>query len=145
MSLKTVSLTSTMGATYRIETALRGHRVIVDQMPSGGGKDEGPSPLEYLFVSLAGCIGTIGRLVANQRRLPLRGMAIAVEGDVDVDKLLGKPTDARAGFQQIRVNVQIDADMTLAEKRAFLAEVDKRCPVSENLLKGTALTFSVTE
>lgn len=145
MATKTVSITSTMGSTYKIETALRGHHLIVDQMPSGGGKDEGPSPLEYFFVALAGCIGTIGRLVANQRRLPLRGMTVTVDGDVDVDKLLGKPTEARAGFQQIRVNVRIDADMTLEEKRAFLAEVDKRCPVSENILNGTALSFTVAE
>ena len=50
----------------------------------GGGADKGPTPLEYLFVALAGCIGSIGRIVATQRKLNVRGMEITVEGELDV-------------------------------------------------------------
>ena len=31
--------------------------------------------------------------------------------------------------------------MTAEEKRAYLAEIDSRCPVSDNLASGTDLSF----
>ncbi|MEZ5578014.1 MAG: hypothetical protein R3F36_05055 [Candidatus Competibacteraceae bacterium] len=39
--------------------------------------------------------------------------------------------------------MDIDADMTREEKEEFLHEVDRRCPVSENLLNATPITLHV--
>ncbi|MCB0310014.1 MAG: OsmC family protein [Bdellovibrionales bacterium] len=141
MPQKTVKVELTMGANFETEVRVRDHRMLIDQTVAAGGQDAGPSPLEYLLASLGGCICAIGRIVAHQRKINLRGMYVAVEGDLDTDVLLGKDTDKRAGFESFRISAQVDADLTDQEKRDFLHEVDRRCPVSENLQHLTTIEF----
>ena len=140
MPKKTVIVESKLNDKLVIESDIRGHKIVIDQPANGGGTDTGPTPLELVFASLAGCIGTIGRIVAMQKRIELRGMDIKVEGELDTDGLLGKPIDGRVGFEGITISVDVDADMTDEEKDEFLHEVDRRCPVSENMLHATPLT-----
>ncbi len=137
MAQKTVVVESKLGSKFVIESDIRGHKAVIDQPANAGGTDTGPTPLELLLASLAGCIGTIGRIVAMQQRIELRGMDIKVEGSLDTDGLLGKSIDGRVGFEGFTITVDIDADMTDEEKEAFIHEVDARCPVSENLLHAT--------
>ena len=143
MALKTVTVESKLGDKFVIESDIRGHKVVIDQPANAGGTDTGVTPLELMFASLAGCIGSIGRIVAMQKRIELRGMNIKVEGPLDTDGLLGKPIDGRVGFEGITVTVDVDADMTDEEKVAFIHEVDARCPVSENLLNGTPVSVQL--
>ncbi len=137
MAKKTVSIESNLSESFVIESDVRGHKVVIDQPANAGGTDTGVTPLELVLVSLAGCIGSIGRIVAMQQRIALRGMKIKVEGGLDVDGLLGKPIDGRIGFEEITISVDVDADLSDAEKESFIHEVDRRCPVSENLLNAT--------
>jgi putative redox protein len=139
MSKKTVAVESKLGDKFVIETNIRGHKVVIDQPVNAAGTDTGPTPLELILVSLAGCIGTIGRIIAMQQRIALRGMAIKIEGAIDTDGLLGKPIEGRIGFEEIVITVDVDAEMTDEEKEAFIHEVDRRCPVSENLLNATPI------
>lgn len=142
MAIKTVKVESTLDSKFKIESDIRGHAITVDQPANAGGGDAGPTPLEYLMVSLAGCIGSIARIVAMQQQLDIRGMKITAEGDLNVDGLLGKPTDDPVGFQEFRILADIDSDMTAEEKDAFIHEVDARCPVSWNLLNASKVTVS---
>ena len=140
MAKKTVTVESKLEDKFVISSDIRGHKIVIDQPANAGGADGGPTPLELVFASLAGCIGTIGRIVAMQKRIDLRGMDIKVEGNLDTDGLLGKPIDGRIGFEGITVTVDVDADISDEEKDEFLHEVDRRCPVSENLLNATPMT-----
>ena len=143
MAKKTVVVESKLGGKFVIESDIRGHKVLIDQPANAGGTDTGVTPLELMFSALAGCIGTIGRIVAMQKRIELRGMKITVEGPLDIDGLLGKPIEGRVGFEGITISVDVDADMTDEEKLAFLHEVDARCPVSENLLNATPVQIQL--
>ncbi len=143
MALKTVSCVDAIIDCFNIDVTSSLHVSIVDQPVAGGGVDAGPTPLEYLFVSLAGCIVTIGTIVARQQRLPVRKIEVHVEGELELDVLMGKPSNARAGFNGIRVHTKIDADMTQEEKERFIHEVDARCPISDNIAQLTQLDFVV--
>ena len=143
MAQKTVVVESKLSDKFLIESDIRGHKVVIDQPANAGGTDTGPTPLELMMASLAGCIGTIGRIVAMQKRISLRGMKIKVEGSLDTDGLLGKPIDGRIGFDGFTITVDIDADMTDEEKESFIHEVDARCPVSENLLNATPISIQL--
>jgi uncharacterized OsmC-like protein len=145
MAKKTVSVESTLNEKFVIASDVRGHKVVIDQPANAVGTDTGPTPLELVLVSLAGCIGTLGRIIAMQRRITMRGMTIRVEGDLDTDGLLGKPFDGRIGFEGISIAVDVDADMTDDEKNAFIHEVDRRCPVSENLLNHTPINVKLAK
>ena len=143
MAQKTVTVESKLGGAFVIESDIRGHKITIDQPANAGGTDTGVTPLELMLASLAGCIGSIGRIVAMQQRIELRGMDIKAEGPLDVDGLLGKPIDGRVGFESISITVDVDADMTDEEKEAFIHAVDARCPVSENLLNSTPIRITV--
>ncbi|MCF7849773.1 MAG: OsmC family protein, partial [Kiritimatiellales bacterium] len=131
------------GERYVIESDIRGHRVVLDQPVNVAGTDTGPTSLELMLAALAGCIGTMGRVIAMQRKINLRGMHIKVEGELELDGLLGKSAEKRTGFDGLTITVDVDADMTDEEKEAFLHEVDLRCPVSENLLNNTPINVKL--
>lgn len=144
MALSKVKVSAEMGMGFstRINCS---HPFIIDQPKAAGGADEGPNPLEIFLSSLPACICAIGRIIANQHRIELRGINVEVEGDIDKDFLLGKTKEGRAGFTEIRSFVDIDADMTLVEKEAFLKEVAERCPIADNILHVSTLKPVVTE
>lgn len=144
-NLKKVTVTAHQTEGMRMDVMARNHRIIIDQPTTGGGHDSGPTPLEYFLASLAGCMGAIARIVARQQKLNIRWLDLIVEGELDVDGLLGRPTTNRVGFRDIRVKVQVDGDLSPEQKQAFIREVEKRCPVSDNIQHSTPVTFEVVE
>jgi uncharacterized OsmC-like protein len=142
-TIKHVAVEAHMGERFKIESRIGDHTLYVDQPKTGGGEDAGPTPLEYFFLSLAGCIATIARIAAKQKRINLRSMDVKVEGALDIEGLMGRNPEAPVGFGGITVTARVDADMTKEEKEAFLREVDRRCPVSANLHDATPVTLVV--
>ena len=138
-----INVKGTWQGGYRTDVQGGGHQLIIDQPESGGGKDEGPNPLAVFLYALAGCLGTISAIIAKQERIKLNGMEINVEGDIDKAFLMGKTEEGRAGFTEIRVSVNYDADMTEEQKKAFLKRVDARCPISDNMVNNTKIEFNV--
>jgi len=132
MAISTMKVSAEMGNTFATKINCS-HPFTIDQPKMAGGNDEGPNPLEVFLSTLPACICAIGRIIAMQRRINLRGIQVEVEGDIDKDFLLGKTTEGRAGFTEIRSFVTIDADMTLEEKEAFLHDVELRCPIADNI------------
>lgn len=143
MPLKTVHVELNQGSGYRTECRARQHTVIIDQAPEAGGTDTGPTPLDYQLFAFGGCIAVITRLVANQRRLAIRGVRVAVEGVLDTDRLLGKTVEKRAGFTTIKATVDLDADLSPADKEKLLHEIDGRCPISDNLKQPAAIEITL--
>jgi putative redox protein len=141
--LKNVEIVATLGDRFKMESTIRDHVVHVDQPNAAGGDNAGPTPMEYLLLSIAGCIGAIGRIIANQRKLPLRSMQMRVIGELDTDTLMGRSRENRAGFLSISVLVKIEAEMSEQDKQAFLEEIDARCPVSDNLKEVTDLSIEL--
>jgi putative redox protein len=143
-TVKHVKVEAHLGERFKIQSTIGNHTLYVDQPKTGGGEDTGPTPLEYLFLSLGGCLATIARIAAKQKRIDLRGLDVTVEGDLDVEGLMGRNPGGRSGFGGITVTVKLDADLTQEQKEAFLHEVDARCPVSDNLHNLTPMTFVVS-
>lgn len=143
MSTKTVSVHANMADGFAIAADIDGHKVMIDQPESAKGSGTGPTPLQMMLFAVGGCIGTIGRIAAFQQKITLRSMKIMVEGDYNPAGLMGKPTDDRVGFSQIRISATIDADMTDEEKQQFLDDVCARCPLHDNLLNGTEVLHSL--
>ncbi|MCG4453435.1 OsmC family protein [Pseudomonas sp. MMS21-TM103] len=139
MTLKTISAQGQMNAGMSIEVQCGEHRLVMDQPQHAGGQGLGPTPLDVVMAAVAGCFGTLGRYIAHQQKIELRGMRFEIEADYDPDGLLGRRDDVRPGFQALRVKVEIDADLSREEKQAFLEEIERRCPLADNLLNGTQL------
>lgn len=142
MPNKKVSVKTNIKENFTLESKSRGHVSITDQ-PSPMGQDKGPTPLEYLFISLGGCLCTIGKIIAKEKGIDLNDIKVEVKGDLDTDVLMGKNKNARPGFQNIKCIVDVDAAMSKKEKEDFIHEVDERCPISDNISNLSTIKFEV--
>lgn len=120
---KTVSIEARSRQGFEIEVSTRQFFIgLLDQgLPTLGGTDAGPkSALEYLFFAL-------GKLYSDDRADQSPTGKIdpwnpgEVDGDLNTMALMGKKTDDRSGFQEIRVAVDVDADMSREEKEKICA------------------------
>ncbi|MCG8581861.1 MAG: OsmC family protein [Bacteroidales bacterium] len=143
MAISTLKVGAEMKEGFRTEVSCS-HNFVIDQ-PKPAGTDEGPNPMEIFLSSLPACICAIGRIIANQRRLPVRGISVKLEGDIDKDFILGKTEEGRAGFVEIRTYVEIDADMTKEEKELFLHDVERRCPIADNMTNTSSIKAILVE
>jgi uncharacterized OsmC-like protein len=142
-AMKTVKVTATGPEGWVVKTTAGKHVAFIDQPEAMGGTDSAPTPLDYVFIAMGGCLVTIAKIVAGQRKIDLRSVEVEVFGDLDLGVLRGQNTEDRAGYQSITANVKIDADLSDEEKKEFLKEVDRRCPVSDNLMKVTPVTVNL--
>ncbi len=53
-----------------------GPEVIVD-----GGSEAGPSPMDFLLLSIAGCMGVDVRMILEKSRVPVEGLEVEIEGE----------------------------------------------------------------
>lgn len=140
---KTVAAKTTWKGDMRVECEVRDHTIVIDQPADMGGRDAGPNPLEALLFSLGSCQATLAAIIASQQRIKLADFSVEIEGDYDLDSLMGKTQGGNSGFIEIRQKVFIDADLTKAEKIKFFEEVHARCPVTGSLLDKTKIKFDV--
>ncbi len=118
--------------------------MIIDEPKEMGGTDEGPSPIQVLLMSLAGCLNVTGHEIARQKGLALHGMKIGIEGVMNPCTFLGCSFEERAGFQNINVKIEPDfTDATQQQIDEWLKETEERCPVTDNIKAGTSLSVSV--
>ena len=116
-------------------------KMIIDEPKSMGGTDEGPSPIQVLLMSLAGCLNVTGHEIARQQGLKLNSMKVKIEGVMNPCTFLGCSFEERAGFQNIVVTVNADMPgVTEEEKEAWLKETESRCPVTDNIKADTTIT-----
>ncbi|MGM0598432.1 MAG: OsmC family protein [Candidatus Rifleibacteriota bacterium] len=133
MAKHTVKVDLNLVENFKIEGKAGNHTVYIDQPKNVKGTDTGPNPSEYFLLSLGGCIITIAKMAARQKRIKMNDFKLQVEGTFDLDGLMGKDPTKRSGFENITLKVDMDADISDEEKRAFIEEVEKRCPVSDNI------------
>jgi uncharacterized OsmC-like protein len=69
------------------------------------GTDKGPTSVEVLLAALGHCIASGWAVYGASMGVPIDSLRIEVEGDIDLQGMLGlpEPGKVRAGFQNIRV------------------------------------------
>lgn len=118
---------------------------IVDEPAALGGTDHGANPVEYLLAGFAGCLNVVGHIVAKEQGIVLKSLKIKVEGDINPARLLGLDNTERAGFQSIRIHLVPETDASPEALSAWLAVVEQRCPVRDNLANITPLQIGIQE
>ena len=141
--IRTIRTAASCGENFKVEVKAGRHLFYVDQPENAGGNDAGPSPLEYFQAALAGCLATTARIVARQQNIPLYGLGVAIEGDFDAGRLLGKGEESRVGFSEMRVVLEIDAALNAQEKADFVETVRRRCPMTDNITQATPLILAI--
>jgi len=119
-------------------------KMIIDEPEHMGGTDMGPSPIQVLLMSLAGCLNVTGHEVARQKGLVLNGMKIDIKGSMNACNFMGCSFEERAGFQKINVSIKADFENATQDQiDNWLEETESRCPVTDNIKEGTNINVSV--
>ena len=106
-------------------------------------EDLGITPIEYVLVGLASCLTAGVAAVAQNREIQLKSVSATLEGDMDVQGILGIDSDVRNGFDGIKVKYKIDADATPDEIKALVAQSQKRSAVYDIVTNPTNVTVEV--
>ena len=101
------------------------------------------NPVEYFLGAVIGCLNSTGTMVAREMDLAIDEMTVAIEGGVDYASYRGDPSDARPGLQTLEVSLSLDTDADDDTVAKWLAAVDARCPVTDNVENETPLELSV--
>jgi uncharacterized OsmC-like protein len=106
-------------------------------------EDKGATPVEYVLVGLASCLTAGIAAVAQHRNIQLRSVTATIEGDMDIQGILGIDGDVRNGFGGIKVTYKIEADAKRDEIEALVAQSQKRSAVYDIVTNPTNVTVVV--
>ncbi len=103
------------------------------------GNNEGGNPVEYLLHALAGCVTTTFVLHAAARGIQIRSLSTELDGDMNLQGLLGLDEQAFPGYESIRIKMSVDADCSDAELDDLLDFVRGHSPVCSTVCKPVAV------
>jgi len=120
------ALAENSGETYKTELKINSHVLIADELPDIGGEDKGPSPGDYLCMSLASCKAITLRMYAQRKNW---------QADViKVKANLVKGSEMESGNNTFFCEVEIKGDLTDEQKNRMM-EIAKACPLDKLLRK----------
>ena len=106
-------------------------------------EDRGATPVEYVLVGLASCLTAGIAAIAQHRNIQLRSVKATIEGDMDIQGILGVDEDVRNGFGGITVTYAIEADAKREDIEALVAQSQKRSAVYDIVTNPTNVTVVV--
>ncbi len=107
-------------------------------------EDHGATPVELVLAGLASCLTAGVAAVAQNREIQLNSVSATLEGDMDVQGILGIDSDVRNGFSGVKVSYQIDADASKEDIEAVVAQSQKRSAVYDIIANPTNISVEVT-
>ena len=135
----------TVGQTMaRSTTDVRNFKVFADEPPELGGLDGAPSPLEYILVAHGTCLNYMTFFIAKELGIEIRSAEIEVEASLDPGKFAGTDRSVRAGYQEIKVTINVGSDATPDQLAKLREEVEARCPVSDNIANATPVNIALS-
>ena len=112
-------------------------------IPTFRGTDQGATPVEMLLLGLAGCLTAGLANIAAARGVTLRSVESTVEGDIDLQGILGLSKQVRNGFQAVRVTFRVAADCSDEQISQLVAQSQARSAVFDVITNGCPVTVSV--
>lgn len=99
------------------------------------GHNEGANPVEFLLHALAGCVTTTFVIHAMARGITISELSTKLEGELDLQGLLGLNETIPAGYEQIRVDMKVKADCSDEELDDLLAFAQQHSPVCNTVCR----------
>jgi uncharacterized OsmC-like protein len=113
-----------------------------DEPPILLGKDMAANPVEYLLHALASCLTTSMVYHAAARGIQIEEVESSLEGDIDLYGFLQLDKKVRNGYQGIRVNFKIKADVSDSELQEIGQLGPEHSPVFDSLTNGVPISVT---
>ncbi|MEW5978293.1 MAG: OsmC family protein [Acidobacteriota bacterium] len=107
------------------------------------GRDQGPTPVEFLLHALASCLTAGVGNIAAARGITLYEVESSVEGDINLLGILGLSDTVRNGYQGIRVNFKIKGDAPVEKLRQVIEQARNRSAVYDVLTNGVPVSITL--
>jgi uncharacterized OsmC-like protein len=106
------------------------------------GQDHGPTPVEFVLHALAACLTAGIANIASARGVTLHAVETGIEGDIDLQGILGISDTVRNGFQSIRAKVSITGDAPAETLEKIVAQAVARSAVFDVLSNGVPVSVT---
>jgi uncharacterized OsmC-like protein len=128
------------GLTCRVETG----KALVEAglHPATGGSGAFACSGDMLLEALAACAGVTMSAVAASMAIEIRGGTVHAEGDLDFRGTLGVAKDAPVGFQQIRLDFELDTDAPGEQLDKLVGLTERYCVVYQTLRQSPVIRVS---
>ena len=107
------------------------------------GRDQGPTPVEFVLGALAACLTAGLANIAAARRVRLTEVRSTVTGDIDLNGILGLDPQVRNGYQQITVRFTIKGDAPAEQLRELVAQSRARSAVYDIITNQVPVAIEV--
>ena len=108
------------------------------------GKDLAANPVEHLLHALASCLTTSMVYHAAARGIQIEEVESTLEGDIDLHGFLNLDKKVRNGYQGIRVNFRLKADVPEEQLQEIVQLGSGRSPVFDSLTNGVPVTITAS-
>ena len=105
------------------------------------GHNEGANPVEFLLHALAGCVTTTTVLHAAARGIKLRKLSTELTGNIDLQGLLALDDSVPAGYESIRIRMDIEADCSDDDLAELIAFAQRHSPVCNTVCRPVPVTI----
>jgi len=99
------------------------------------GNNEGANPVEFLLHALAGCVTTTTVLHAAARGITIDRLSTELEGTIDLQGLLALDDDVSAGYRNITIRMDIEADCSDEELDDLVSFAKGHSPVCNTVCR----------
>ena len=108
------------------------------------GRDNGPTPVEFVLHALAACLTAGLANIAAARGIQLTEVRSTVSGDIDLTGILGLNAEVRNGYQNITVQFSVKGDAPAEQLRALVEQSRARSAVYDIITNQVPVTIEVT-
>jgi uncharacterized OsmC-like protein len=113
-----------------------------DEPPVLLGKDLAANPVEHLLHALAGCLTSSMVYHAAARGIHIEEVESSLEGDIDLQGFLELDKNVRNGYQGIRVDFKIKADVPDEQLQDLCKLGSAHSPVFDSLTNGVPVAVT---
>lgn len=107
------------------------------------GTDSAPCAIVSLLHSLASCLSISIVYAASRNGICIDKMSIVLEGDMDVQGILGLSDVIRPGLKKLEVHIDIDSNAPAEQIREIVHYAQKHSPVLDTLINHMELDINL--
>jgi uncharacterized OsmC-like protein len=107
------------------------------------GRDNGPTPVEYVLHALAACLTAGLANIAAARKIRLTEVHCTVSGDIDLNGILGLDPGVRNGYQNITVLFTVKGDAPAEKLREIVEQSRARSAVYDVITNQVPVTIKI--